>query len=215
MLPPSLPTSFVPRPAGSPPRHVNTDFTGFFGVVIYIVCGVIMALAAGVFAYERFLLSAQANKREQVTKANSSIDLKTVEGFIRLNDRLNSGQGLLEKHVALSNFFLVLESVIPSAVRFSTLEIAVNEKGDGATIHAAGVAKSLNALAAASSFFADDGRIKDAIFSKIVVNAEDDSISFLLAATIDKKLLAFSVDNPIEENATGAGAGVATTTTSI
>ena len=54
-----------------------------------------------------------------------------------------------------------------------------------------GVAKSFNALAAASAAFAADGRIKDAIFSNININ-RDSSVSFALAATLDPKIIAFS-----------------------
>ena len=53
------------------------------------------------------------------------------------------------------------------------------------------MAKNFNALAFASSEFARDGNIKDAIFSRLVVN-KDNSVSFSLTASVDPKLVAFS-----------------------
>ena len=54
-----------------------------------------------------------------------------------------------------------------------------------------GTAKSFNALAVISTTFATDNRIKEAIFSNIVVN-KDNSVSFALSASLDPKLVAFS-----------------------
>lgn len=52
------------------------------------------------------------------------------------------------------------------------------------------MARSFNALAAASNAFATDGRIKDAIFSNISVN-KDSTVSFSLSAMLDPKLIIF------------------------
>lgn len=212
MLPPSIPTSFIPRPAGSAPHRVSSDLTGLFGVLMYAILGVIILLAAGIFFYERLLIRTENEKHEQLAKAKSNIDSATIESFVRLKDRLDSGEALLNKHLALSNFFSVLENTMPSTIRFSSLDINVNEKGDEATVRAVGAAKNLNALAAASASFADDGRIKDAIFSKITVSPEGGSISFSLAATLVPKLIAFSVEGQSDDSATGTNA---TTTTSL
>ena len=61
-----------------------------------------------------------------------------------------------------------------------------------AQLDGVGVAKSFNALAAVSTAFASDGRVKDAIFSNIVVDAGDNSVSFALTATLDQELVTFT-----------------------
>jgi Tfp pilus assembly protein PilN len=188
-LPPTIPTSFVPHSSGAPQRF-RSDFTNAFGFLAYIILGVTFLVALGVFLYGRVLSANLVAKDAALAKATASIDQATVEGFVRLRNRLNQGGVLLNKHVAFSNFFATLENLLPASVRFTTLHLSLDASGV-AKIEGAGVAKSFNALAALSSAFAADGRIKDAIFSKISIN-KDNSVSFGLSASLDPKLTAFS-----------------------
>lgn len=199
MLPPSIPTSFVPHPLGGTPRRANRDLTGVFGAVIYIILGIVVVLAVAVFFYGRVLASIQASKDAELAKAKGGIDSATIENFVRLHDRLDSGQKLLSKHIAFSNFFDLVEKIIPSTVRFSSLAITLSEKG-GAKLIGTGVARNFNALAAVSSAFAADGSIRDAIFSGIVVNPVNGSVSFSLTALLDQKLIDFSVAEPVRDS---------------
>ena len=125
-----------------------------------------------------------------LAKAEAAIDPATVEGFVRLRNRLNSGQALLDNHVTFSGFFSSLETLLPATVRFTTLHISVGAAGK-AQLDGTGVARSFNALAAASTAFATDGRIKGAIFSNISIN-KDGSVSFVLSASLDQRIIAFS-----------------------
>lgn len=191
MLPPTIPTSFVPHPSGATPRRFHFDFTGAFGFVSYAILGIVFVLALGVFAYGRILAGNLSAKDTALAEAEASIDPVTVENFVRLRDRLDSGAALLTGHIAFSNFFALIETLMPSTARFTSLHLAANDEG-GVKLEGAGVARSFNALAAASAAFATDGRIKDAIFSNIVVSSKDGSVSFALSAMLDPKLVVFS-----------------------
>lgn len=189
-LPTNIPTSFVPHSAIAS-RKFHTDLTGAFDFFAYLILGIVFVLALGVFFYGRVLVASQSSKDAELTKAETTIDSATAENFVRLRDRLNSGETLLESHVALSGFFTLLETLVPTTFRLISLHLSVDNIGI-VKLEGSGVAKSFNALAAASTVFARDGRIKDAIFSNIVVNAKDSSVSFALIATLDPKLVAFS-----------------------
>lgn len=189
-IPPTIPTSFVPQSASAAARRFRSDFTGAFGFFAYGVLGVVFVLAVGVFFYGRILAATQAGKDAALTKAEAAIDPATVKGFVQLRNRLNSSATLLANHVAFSGFFTLLETLLPSTVRFTSLHLSVTEKKI-TNLEGSGTAKSFNALAAASVAFATDGRIKDAIFSNIVVN-KDNSVSFSFSATLDPALVAFS-----------------------
>lgn len=189
-LPPTIPTSFVPQSASAAARRFRTDFTGAFGFFAYGVLAVVFALAIGVFFYGRILAATQAGKDAALTKAEAAIDPATVVGFVRLRDRLNSGATLLANHVAFSGFFTLLETLQPTTVRLTSLHLALTD-AKTVKLEGSGTAKSFNALAAASTAFATDGRIKEAIFSNIVVN-KDSSVSFALAATLAPSLVTFS-----------------------
>jgi hypothetical protein len=155
-----------------------------------MILGIVFALAIGVFLYGRILDANKATKDTALKDATASIDLATVQSFVQLRDRLNASKTLITNHIALSGFFSLLESLIPSTVRFSTLHLAVDSAGI-AKVDGTGISKSFNALSVASKAFATDGRIKDVIFSKMSIN-KDSSVSFGFSASIDPKLIVFS-----------------------
>lgn len=208
-LPPTIPTSFLPHSQTSVSQRFSGNLGGSFSLVAYGLLLISFILALGVFIYGRVLAGQLASKDAQLAKAESAIDPATVETFVRLRDRLTSGETLLNNHLALSGFFNSLETLLPATVRFSTLHLSADSTGT-VKVEGTGVAKSFNALAAASDAFAKDGRIKDAIFSNLSVN-RDNSVSFSLSAALDPKLVAFT------PGATSFGtspfSGSATTTT--
>jgi hypothetical protein len=189
-LSPNIPTSFVPRPAGQ--QQFRTDIVGAFGFLAYSILGVAFLLAIAVFIYGRILVTQKLAKDNSLKTAVASIDSNTAENFIRLHERLTFGQSLLGGHTAFSGLFKLLEKVLPTTVRFMTLHVSLDAAGV-AKIEGSGVAKTFNALAIASKQFAADGRIKDAIFSGIKINNKDNSVSFLLAATLDQSVTTFSL----------------------
>ncbi|MDP1707313.1 MAG: hypothetical protein Q8L30_02055 [bacterium] len=188
-LPPTIPTSFVPH-SNAAPRRFSSDFTGAFGFFAYAVLGIIFLMALGVFSYGRILSADKLSKDKELLAAEAAIDSKTVENFVRLNNRIAASEILLGEHVAFSGFFSSLEKIMPTTVRFTTLNLSFDTKGMP-NLKGTGVAKNFNALAAASAAFATDGRIKDAIFSDINVN-KDNSVSFSLGAILDRSIITFS-----------------------
>ena len=183
---PTLPTSFVPPSASSAVYAYRSNTLSFLA---YASLGIVFVLAIGVFFYGRLLASELSSKETALRQAEAAIDPATVGSFVRLRDRLASGETLLKGHMALSGFFASLEKLLPTTVRFSSLHLSVDSAGVS-KIEGTGSAKSFNALAAASTAFAQDGRIKDAIFSNITING-DASVSFVLSAVLDPKLIVF------------------------
>jgi hypothetical protein len=187
-LPPTIPTSFVPRPTAA--RRHSVDLVGVFGFFMYAILGIVFLMALGVFSYGQILSAEQSRKDGELVAAEANIDQTTIEDFVRLSNRLKQGRTLLSKHVALSNFFNLIQTILPTNVRFSTLHVSFDSRG-APKVDGAGIAKNFNALAAASTAFAADNRVKDAIFSKLSVN-KDSTVSFELSATLDPKLIVFT-----------------------
>lgn len=192
---PSIPTSFVPYSASSATRRFRTDFTGAFGFLAYGILAIMFILAVGVFLYGRILASSQAAKDAQLAEAAAKIDQKSIESFVRLHDRLASSKGLLSRHLAPSSFFALVGTLLPTTVRFGSLHFSVSDMGIP-KVDGGGVAKNFNALAAVSTMFAIDGRIKDAIFSGIAIN-KDGSVSFAFSATLNPKSIIFSPSSEV------------------
>lgn len=218
--PTTIPTSFVPKQ----PVHVGARFTqsggNTFLVLSLFILGITILASGAVFGYEQYLMSVRETKSAEVQKAQESIDVATVEEFIHTRDRFMAAKGVLDSHVSASNFFDLLESLTLQNVRFNSLGFTVTEDRS-AQIQMGGTARTFNALAAQSSVFAGEKRIKRAIFSDIRIN-DNKSVSFSLEADLDPKLLAVVPDEtlsaPVDDGAltpppaTTTAAQTATTT---
>lgn len=186
-LPPTIPTSFVPKQPVSSTMRKQKSGLNILLIGSSLLLGVGTLACAGVFGYELYLKSARDAKQAELAAAQRAVDIDTVEGFIRLRDRLSATESILNQHVELSEFFDVLESRTLQTVRFSNLQVSVN--GDrSAEVEMEGVARSFNALAAQSASIAAEKRIKRAIFSGITVN-DNGTVGFSLSATLDPRII--------------------------
>lgn len=189
-LPPNIPTSFVPHP--SERQNFRTDFSGTIPFLAYVIFAVSVVLAVGAFLYARVLSAEQAGKDAALSTAEQSTDKGAVENFVRLRNRLVDAKTLINGHVAFSNVLNALDTQLPATVRMNSIIISTDSTTGGVTLKGSGVAKTFNALAAASASFAGSGTIKNAIFAGLQVNT-DNSVSFSLTATVDPSLVAYSV----------------------
>lgn len=197
---PTIPTSFVPHQPSVEHRKLNASVANVFNVLSYAALGIVFLMAIGVFSYGRILASTQASRDALLAKAESSIDTATIEGFVQLRDRLNASQTLLKNHVAFSNFFSALQTLLPLSVRFTMLHVSTEISG-AVRVEGVGVARSFNSLSAASSALTSESHIKDVIFSKMSIT-RDGAVSFGFSATLDPRLIAFSPKAPVTTGAT-------------
>lgn len=214
-LPPSIPTSFVPKMPVNTGVHKRGSGLNPFLALAYIILGLVTLAAAGVFAYQFYLEGVAKKKANDVAIAQQSIHQATVTEFIRLRDRFTTAKGILNQHIALSQFFNVLENLTLQGVTFKRLSITVHD--DRATdITLGGTARSFNTLAAQSAAFASDKRIKRAIFSGITAAdaAGGGGINFEVRAELDPTLVVEQalVNSPLPQ-APAPSAPVATTST--
>lgn len=190
-IPPTIPTSFVPRLASVATRRFSSDSMSAFSIFAYGTLSIVLLLTAGLFVYDRVLASALATRNDALDKSQKTIDLATVRSFVQLRDRINSGTALLANHVAFSSFFSTFDTLLPTTVRLSSIHLSF-DAANKVKLDGSGTAKNFNALAAASTAFATDGRFKEAIFSNMTVDKENRTISFVLSATLDPEVVSFS-----------------------
>jgi hypothetical protein len=159
-----------------------------------VVLGIAILLSAGAFAYSHYLTSEAAAKSAELERAEAGVSQDTVEGFLRLRDRLSSAESVLSNHITLSQFFDALESLTLTDVKFDGLTITVNPD-HSATVKMNGHAATFNALAAQSAAFAKEPRMKQAIFSGISANPKG-VVSFSFSAVLDPKLVVLPAQVP-------------------
>lgn len=158
------------------------------------VLGIAILLSAGAFAYSHYLTSEAAAKSAELERAEAGVSQDTVEGFLRLRDRLSSAESVLSNHITLSQFFDALESLTLADVKFDGLTVTVNPD-HSATVKMSGHAATFNALAAQSAAFAKEPLMKQAIFSGISANPKG-VVSFSFSAVLDPKLVVLPAQVP-------------------
>lgn len=179
------------QPVKSAARFTKSGGNTFLMFSLFAL-GLSVAGALGVFGYGEYLKSVDAKKSEALSQARLAVSADAVEGFVRSRDRFEAAGGILDSHVAISNFFDLLESITLVNVRYSGFSFTTLEDGT-AEIALSGTARSFNALAAQSGVFSKEKDIRRAIFSGIDVD-EKGTVSFVVNAVVDADLLKFAVD---------------------
>lgn len=189
-LPPTIPTSFVPKQ----PVLAKRSTSGFnpFLVVSYFILAIWVIIAILVFVYQIYLSKSAEQKRQQIVVAQNNIDQATVTDFIRLRDRFTTAKSILDKHIVTSHFFDDLESVTIQNVHFTSLKLAVKETGSS-VVEMQGVARNFNALAAQSTAFTNDKHFKHTIFSGFVLDSKNNTVTFQVNAELDPTIITDSV----------------------
>ncbi|MGE5541060.1 MAG: hypothetical protein ACM3TU_02125 [Bacillota bacterium] len=189
-LPPTIPTSFVPKQPVTTAPHKRVSGANPFLALAYFILGVTILGCFAVFGYQFYLENVAKKKADAVNVAQQQIDQATVTDFIRLRDRFSAAKDILNEHIVLSQFFDDLEKLTLATVRFKSLTVQVTDDRK-ALIDMEGTARTFNALAAQSAAFASDKRIKRAIFSNITVK-DGGSVEFKLSAELDPSLVLLS-----------------------
>lgn len=185
-LPPTIPTSFVPKQAVVARRSVS-GFNPFL-LVSYIIFFVWIVVGILVFSYQWYLQKASAQKKEALVTAQNNIDQASLTDFIRLRDRFTISKETLDKHVTLSQFFDKIEGITIQNAHFTNLKLTVQDNRT-AKLEMTGTARNFNALAAQSSAFTTDKDIKKAIFSGFVIDPKDGSVTFQITAEVEPSLI--------------------------
>lgn len=208
-LSPNIPTSFVPKTPVQTivrPPSSGTNVLALIGAFMLVLA---IVGSAGTFLYDRYLLGVIASKSEEITAAQNEINTDTIEDFVRLRNRFEASAKLLDDHVAVSQFFDLLEKSTLQNIRFSSLTFVKQDDGT-ITVQMSGVAKSFNALAAESNAFAREPYIKSAIFSDINTQSNN-TVAFSFDARLDPRLV--QMNAPTAQELQGATQGTIPTTT--
>ena len=209
-IPPTIPTSFVPKQIVAPQARRPRPQAGALYYAALFILGVAVVGAGLTFAYGLFLNNVKDSRQARLHTAEQSINNETVTDFIQLRNRIQTATVILNQRIRVSQFFDALEALTLQNVRFKTLTFSVGNDRS-AKITMSGAARSFNALAVESSAFAHNDNFKRSIFSGIAAD-KSGVVSFTLNAELAPKLLADTVKAASAAATAPAAANIATTT---
>ena len=147
-----------------------------------------LALAAGVFLYDKFLDTSVQKKGEQLERARAAFEPKLIEELLQLDARLIAANDVLNEHLAPSALFALLEELTLQSVEFESLDYKVNEDSS-ITAHLRGKARSVNGVALQASVFGQHNAINNPIFSNL--DLVSDGVTFEVTTQIDPQALKY------------------------
>lgn len=160
-----------------------------FVLLAVVVLAAALALAAGVFLYDRFLDANVQKKSTQLERARQAFDPVLIQELVRLDSRLQASDDVLARHLAPSELFNLLEELTLQSVSYTFMDYSVGED-DTIKVKIKGKARSVNAVALQASVFGQHNAIINPIFSDL--DLVKDGVTFEVSATVNPSALQYS-----------------------
>ncbi|PCI89939.1 hypothetical protein COB18_02340 [Candidatus Kaiserbacteria bacterium] len=190
----NIKASFIPDQMPATGRQVKPSAGGgsagdIFILIAVVILAVALALAAGVFLYDRFLDSNIQGKTVQLERAQQAFEPKLVEELVRLDARLQSAGDVLARHLAPSELFNLLEELTLQSVSYQSLDYSINED-ESITIRLQGKASSVNGVALQASVFGQHNAISNPIFTGLDIVS--DGVTFEVTALVNPAAIRYT-----------------------
>lgn len=193
-------TSFIPKK----PITVDQDSGGgvsLFLLIAIIIFIVMIALGGGVWVWKNSLINKIQQAKIDLSEAKASYEEGTINSLIRLDDRMTVSEELLNKHLAISPLFLLLEKNTLKNVRIKSLKFSYGAENK-IKMDLSGVAQSYGAISNLSyevlskqsdAFGAN--HLREEISQPMITDFSpnvDGSVAFNFSALINPKLISYS-----------------------
>lgn len=182
-------TSFIPKKTFDVGAPKPARTTG----VVFTVAGILFALslvsAGGVFAYERYLESSIANKREALQRAREAFEPELIRELSHLDTKIQTAEQLLNNHLAISGIFDLLQDTTLETVRFTSFSYAIEP--EGIRLSMVGEARSFSSVALQSDEFTENRFISQPVFSGLTLDEQGD-VLFSATALVSPAVASYS-----------------------
>ncbi len=164
--------SFIPRTpgsGGSAKRSVGSSSGMSLPMLVSIIIFLLsVALALGIFLYQQYLKGSIEEKKETLAAEAAKIDDNEVKQLVALDKRLRAAREIVDRHLALSHFFELLETETLESHQFG--ELALSASNDG-RVEAAMSARTdtFGSAAVQADVLSQEEKIQDALFSNITI----------------------------------------------
>lgn len=185
-------SSFIPK--ASFEQVASPEETKFGLLAILAVALVALSLigTGGLFFYKKMLEREADNLKYQLASAEAAVDVKGLEEIILFDKRLEMVKGILAGHVAVSNYFQMLENLTVSQIKFSNLKYKAASIDDIA-VEMIGKAKSFGVIALQEDVMSKNENTVLSDFSGITVDGKTGEITFNFKGVFKSGLVAFKL----------------------
>ncbi len=186
-------TTFIPKrelSTGNAPVQSATSRKAQSAVNLLAILLLVTAIisVAGVYLYKLRLATMVNAKIESINLAEKAFEPSVILDLKKLDIRLRAATELLDKHVAVVDFFESFgETTLPD-IQYSG--ISINFAEEFPTVSTTGEARSYLVIAQQSDLFEENRFVQNAIFSNFT-RTESGRITFGLTFSINPELLIY------------------------
>lgn len=127
---PRFQTSFIPKN----PVAVHKEDFSHTSISLFSILAIVFfvgSLVSSVFVFieKRMIMRDTEETKSAIDLEKSSFDKKGADELILASDQMRAVKGILDKHIAISNLFLLLESLTIPNVSFKSFSFDAKGKG--------------------------------------------------------------------------------------
>ena len=188
---PHFNTSFIPKKpivAGTPvdaprPRTGNllSTIAGAIFVLTFLACG-------AAYGYKFYINSQISSIDSKINGARTSLQLPQIQKLIDANAKIVATKSLLDKHVALSQLLIMLQSLTLKKMSFSDFTYRNSDTGNIVTMK--GEVQTYNALAVQQDLFSHGTFISSPNFSNFTLGSNG-NITFQFTASVNSDAVSY------------------------
>lgn len=203
---PQFKTSFIPKQSlqeevsHSSVRKKRSFGGGFsFGsLVSTVVFLAALGASAGLFLYEQYLDRSIVDKQQTLERAREAFQPALIRELQRLDNRITAAQNILDRHIAPSSIFGVLEGSTLQTVAYT--EFSYKGEPSGAiSLTMKGSARDFASVALQTDAYSEDPFIKDPVVSDIAVS-DAGTVTFSFKGSADAQIVSFRNNLDIYQN---------------
>ncbi len=183
-------TSFIPKKTViESPKRIKSG-GGVINLIAFIVFLASLIAAGGAYFYRESVKTDIEEFKRSLAVAKNQFEPSLITELQILDKRLNAATTILDKHIAVSPIFVLLEEVTLPTVRYSDFSYEVDTTTNLVNVTMKGEAKGYNFIALQADLFDDNKFIKNPIFSDFVLD-QTGNIDFNLTFSVDKSLVSY------------------------
>lgn len=195
---PSIPTSFIPkRPIdpGTDTAPTRSRSVGLLSLITFVIVVGTGIAFAGVYLYERQLLSQKAKLVQSIGEARDGIGTEFVSDMKRLDARISGVKELINNHIVVTPIFEALQATTLRSIQYKEFGYMIKTdqitKTNSLVVELAGSAKNYASIALQSDAFSSNKLIKNPVFSNLTVDDKTRNINFKLSFSVDMADLSY------------------------
>jgi|ERR1035437_32336 hypothetical protein len=162
---PQITSSFIPKKTMVPGGAFSRS-TSLFSFVSNLIFVITIVATLVVFVYQKYLEGQISMMNDNLSSARVKLQPDVITQLARSDARIISAKELLNKHITLSAFFALLQTLTLQDLRFNGFSYSENAQGD-LTISMKGQARTYATVALQSEIFSKNSNFINPQFSNL------------------------------------------------